>query len=186
MKYRNQDTPPTKLQPSSYLVEHLDLILKSPLPGPVLDLACGGGHNGLFLASLGQRVILVDRSEEALSRARRMSTSLGIHAEFIRADLETKPPPPLEEDHYGCILVFRYLHRPLFPTLKGALRSGGVVVYETFTKDQRRFGRPQNPDFLLDHGELLDLFRDWHVLDSFEGVLKNPSRAIARLICRKP
>jgi tellurite methyltransferase len=37
---------------------------------PILDLACGDGHNGIFLASKGLSVVLKDRSEEALSQAR--------------------------------------------------------------------------------------------------------------------
>jgi methylase of polypeptide subunit release factors len=45
---------------------------------PILDLACGDGHNGIFLASKGFSVVLIDRSEEALSQARVNAQAAGI------------------------------------------------------------------------------------------------------------
>jgi SAM-dependent methyltransferase len=139
-----------------------------------------------LLASKGLKVVLVDRSEEALSQAQRLAHSLGVEVELRYLDLENRQPPPLEIDYFGCILVFRYLHRPLMPLLREALRSGGILMYETYTVDQPRFGRPVNPDFLLKHGELFDCFKDWEILHSFEGMLDNPPRAVAQIISRKP
>ena len=62
-----------------------------------------------------------------------------------------------------------YLHRPLFPALVEALAPGGLLVYETFTRAQAARGKPTNPDFLLESGELLDLVRPLEVLASREG-----------------
>ncbi len=59
-------------------------------------------------------------------------------------------------------------------------------MYETFTVEQPRFGKPRNPDFLLNPGELLQLFKDWELIHSFEGIKENPRRAVAQLLCRKP
>ena len=42
----------------------------------------------------------------------------------------------LGEAAYDVIVVFRYLHRPLFPALERALAPGGLLVYETFTRAQ--------------------------------------------------
>jgi SAM-dependent methyltransferase len=186
MSVAGTDMPQQKLEPSPFLVEHLDFLLERPLPGPVLDMACGEGHNGLFLASGGLRVTLLDRSRESLARARRLAQGLHLDADFKTTDLENSSVPPLETDHYGCILVFRYLHRPLFPWIRAAVKSGGCVLYETFTTEQPRFGRPKNPDYLLKPAELAGYFRDWEILFSFEGILHDPSRAVAQLICRKP
>jgi tellurite methyltransferase len=86
----------------------------------------------------------------------------------------------------GAILVFRYLHRPLVPFIKKALVKGGVLIYETFTVDQRRFGKPHNPRFLLKPGELLDWFEDWKVIHYSEGIVGQPQRAIAQIVCTKP
>jgi hypothetical protein len=89
-------------------------------------------------------------------------------------------------DYYRAILVFRYLHRPLLPCLKKGIRKGGILIYETFTIDQPRYGRPYNPDYLLKHGELAGEFKDWHILHYYEGIIESPQRAMAQIVCRKP
>jgi hypothetical protein len=85
------------------------------------------------------------------------------------------------------VLVFRYLWRPLAPALWEALRPGGLLLYETFTKRQREMGlHPRNPAFLLEEGELLALFPGAHVLLHEEGVTEgSPPEALARLAALK-
>jgi SAM-dependent methyltransferase len=171
--------------PDRLLKDHLDL-LKRNVGGPVMDLACGNGHNGLFLARQGLTVILVDRSEEVLREAELEAARLHLAVEIRHTDLETMGTNPLEQDSPAAILVFRYLHRPLFPCIRKSLRHGGLLIYETFTSAQATFGKPRNPAHLLKPGELLESFRDWEVIHYFEGLAENPRRAIAQLICRKP
>jgi SAM-dependent methyltransferase len=149
-------------------------------------LACGEGHNGLFLADKGFSVLLWDRSREALANARAQARDLGVDVKFDRMDLEQDGVNPLVPDTYGAILVFRYLHRPLIPNIKKGIRKGGFLFYETFTIEQPPFGKPRNPDFLLKPGELQGWFRDWDIIHSFEGILDNPKRAVAQIVCRKP
>lgn len=177
---------PPEIEPADLLVRHTSLFLESPLPGPVLDLACGEGQNGLFLAALGLDVVFLDHSKRAMDRVRRNAFRSGLKAEFRITDLEDAPAAALEQDAYGGILVFRYLHRPLIPFLQGALKSRGVLIYETFTADQPRFGRPRNPAFLLRPGELRGWFKGWDIVFAFEGVLSAPVRAAAQIVCRKP
>ena len=107
-------------------------------------------------------------------------------AEFARVDLEQDGVNPLPPDTYGAILVFRYLHRPLIPYIKKGLKHGGLIFCETFTIEQPPFGKPRNPDFLLKPGELHGWFQDWEIIHSFEGILENPKRAVAQIVCRKP
>jgi len=173
-------------EPATLLRAYADLFIKEPLPGPVLDLACGNGRNGIYLATLGVSVDLCDISEEALSRARNLARGQGVSPRFLVLDLEKEGSAPLEADSYGGILVFRYLHRPLIPAIKNAIRSQGILIYETFTVDQVRYGKPTQPDFLLQHGELRRWFDDWEILHDFEGIQPNPERAVAQLVCRKP
>jgi tellurite methyltransferase len=170
--------------PDSLLMDHLDLF--NGIDGPVLDLACGDGHNGVFLASRGYRVVLADVSEEALTKAKAQAEEQGVKVSLWQVDLEKDEENPLQDDDYSAILVFRYLHRPLMSGIKRALKKTGIVVYETFTVDQPRFGKPKNPDFLLKHGELLKWFEGWEVIHQFEGILQDPERAVAQIICRKP
>ena len=173
------------LKPAQLLVEHSGLFLEKTLPGPVLDLACGDAHNSIFLALKGVKVISGDRSLEALGRAGELAAECGAEISVWQVDLEPEGVNPLPEDAYGAILVFRYLHRPLIPCIKKALRNGGLLLYETFTVEQPRFGKPRNPDYLLQSGELRHMFADWEEIFYFEGIRKNPTRAVAQIVCRK-
>ena len=82
------------------------------------------------------------------------------------------------------IICFNYLQRSLIPQIKKGIRSGGMVVYETFIVDQAQFGRPRNPDHLLKHNELLDMFREFRCLRYREGILEE-RKAVASLIAQK-
>ena len=70
---------------------------------------------------------------------------------------------------YDLIVVVHYLHRALFPALRSALRPGGILVYETFTRAQALLGKPTNPAFLLEPGELRNLVAPLEVLVEREG-----------------
>jgi tellurite methyltransferase len=167
------------------LRHHLSLFSDDLKDYPILDLACGDGHNGIVLASMGFPVILADRSEEDLSQARLNAQTAGVSVEFWHVDLEEENINPLEGRNFGAVLVFRYLHRPLIPYIRKSLKQGGILIYETFTTEQARFGKPKNPDHLLKAGELLSWFHDWEIIHTFEGVVGDPPRAVARLVCRK-
>jgi len=173
------------LRPAQLLLDHLNLVTDATLPGPILDLACGDGHNGILLARKNLEVICCDKSLEALDRARRLAAQHGVTVEFWQVDLEREGINPLPEEFYGGILVFRYLHRPLIPSMKRALKEGGIIIYETFTAEQPKFGKPHNPDFLLRPGELREWFEDWKIIHYFEGIQDNPERAVAQIVCRK-
>jgi len=173
------------LKPAQLLLDHLGLFTHGTLPGPILDMACGDGHNGILLAQRNLEVICCDKSQEALDRARILAAEKGAAVEFWQVDLERGGINPLPEEFYGGILVFRYLHRPLIPSLKRALKEGGILIYETFTVEQPKFGKPHNPDFLLRPGELREWFEGWKIIHDFEGIKDNPERAVAQIVCRK-
>lgn len=173
------------LKPAQLLLEHVNLLTGGILPGPILDLACGNGHNGIFLAHKHLSVICCDKSREVLARARRFAAQNGVTVEFWQVDLEREGVNPLPEEFYAGILVFRYLHRPLIPSIRKALRKGGILIYETFTVEQPKFGKPHNPDFLLRPGELYGWFGGWKIIHAFEGIKENPKRAVAQIVCRK-
>ena len=56
---------------------------------------------------------------------------------------------------FTAVIVTNYLYRPLLPALLEAVAPGGLLLYETFAIGNDRFGKPSNPDFLLQPGELL-------------------------------
>ena len=157
--------------------------LFDPQGKAILDLACGQGRNGLHLHELGLPVIFAERNHEAL---RSIQAEHHVAAQQCwQVDLETGSAM-LSADSYQGIIVFRYLHRPLFAQIKQAVQSGGIVIYETFTTANRQFGRPNRDAFLLQPGELKAEFADWHCLHYFEGIQTNPNRAITQIVCRKP
>ena len=174
------------LKPAQLLLEFVSLFTDGTLPGPILDLACGDGHNGIFLAQKRLPVVCCDKSHEALARARRLGAENGVTVDFWPVDLEREGTNPLPQEFYGGILVFRYLHRPLIPCMRKALKKGGILIYETYTVEQPKFGKPHNFDFLLRPGELYEWFGDWKIIHSFEGIKENPKRAVAQIVCRKP
>jgi hypothetical protein len=67
------------------------------------------------------------------------------------------------------VIVFNYLHRPLMPAIVEAVAAGGVLIYETFTVAQALRGRPRNPSFLLNPGELPALVQPLRVVRTREG-----------------
>ena len=153
------------LQPARWLTENRALL---PRAGRALDVACGRGRHAVWLAVEGFDVDAVDRDEEAIAAlaelARREELSIRARAvdlEGVDADLPSQ--------RYDVIVGVHYLHRPLFPRLIEALRPGGVLVYETFTRAQARRGRPTNPDFLLEAGELARLVAPLRILAEREG-----------------
>lgn len=171
---------------SALLVENLPLLREPDLQqGMILDLACGGGRNGLLLAAEGMPVLFADRDLERL-RSIETTPQFNAASRLWHVDLEIAGSVPLAGREFAAVLVFNYLHRPLLKAIRNAIRPGGLIFYETFTVAQRVHGRPSNPDFLLQPGELEASFSDWQVLHSFEGELSAPTRAVANLIARRP
>jgi len=103
------------LMPAQLLVDHWGVFESESLRGPILDLACGDGHNGIFLATKGLPVICCDISEQALSRVKELAAETRVVVETWHVDLEAEEVNPLPENLYEGILVFRYLSsmRPL-------------------------------------------------------------------------
>jgi SAM-dependent methyltransferase len=154
--------------------------------GRALDLAAGEGRNALFLAENGFEAEAVDVSPVAITRVRKSAKVRGVKVKAVVADLDTYRIPP---GHYDVILNFYFLDRHLIPRIKKGLKKGGMVVFETYTAEQKKLGTggPGQDKYVLKPNELLRLFRDFHVLFYREGVFKEGGkrRAIASLIAQK-
>jgi SAM-dependent methyltransferase len=99
------------------------------------------------------------------------------------SDLEGGPWP-FEGQQFAGIVVANYLHRPLFPRLLEALAPGGVLIYETFAAGNERFGRPSNPAFLLNPGELLEVVHGRLKVIAYEELeVSEPRPAVVQRIC---
>jgi tellurite methyltransferase len=167
--------------PSPWLIDNADLL---PRDGKrVLDVACGRGRHALLLASAGFDVHAIDRNADAIAFLRGTAERLHLSVTAGVVDLEGDSAPDLGTATYNAILVFNYLHRPLMPALRAALKPGGRLFYETFTARQAERGHPKNPDFLLKDGELAQLVAPLTVLRSREGEVDG--RFIASLVAER-
>jgi len=63
------------------------------------------------------------------------------------------------------------------------LRPGGVLIYETFALGNERYGRPTNPDFLLEPGELLRRVEPLSVIAFEQGLISTPKRSLIQRVC---
>jgi SAM-dependent methyltransferase len=168
--------------PASFLVEHRHLL---PRRGRALEVAMGTGRNALYLASLGYEMTGIDVSGVAVKRCRQEAARRGLHVEAVQADLESFELP---QAAYDVVINLYYLQRDLAPQLEGALRPGGVLVFESFTTEQRQFDwGPQNDEFLLRPGELREMFPGLEVLAYREGLVEGDRgmKAVAGLVARK-
>jgi SAM-dependent methyltransferase len=145
--------------------------------GAVLDLACGRGRHALFFADRGHHVDAVDRDPEAIAT---LATFASVTA--LCADIEAGPWP-YPGRSFDAVVVTNYLHRPLFPLLMAALAPGGLLIYETFAQGNEAYGRPSNPDFLLQPGELLQVVGNARVLAYEDLVVEHPKPAAVQRIC---
>ncbi len=152
-----------------------------PMAGRAVDLASGSGRNALHLAERGLRVLAIDRSWQALKQGRELAGRRNLNLAWLQADLEKFAFP---QEAFDVIVCFYYRDPRLYPQLRQSLRPGGLLFYETFTREQLRFGAgPRKPAHLLEPGELLRAFGDWDLIFYRETWMEN---GIAFLVVRKP
>ncbi len=158
------------LAPSPWIVRFAPLVASG---ARVLDLAAGRGRHALFFAERGARVVAVDRDAAALA------TFAGSPLVETRvADVE-QGAWPFSGELFDAVVAVHYLHRALFPHLLAVLAGDGALLYETFARGNAVYGKPSNPAFLLEPGELLALARERLTVVAFEqGRVDRPSPAV--------
>jgi hypothetical protein len=168
-------------EPLKFLKEKLDILVK----GKALVLAMGEGRNAVFLARNGFDVDGCDISEKAIEKTKLLASKSGVTLNAFVADLEEYKIPA---DKYDLITCFYYTQRDLIPQIKEGLRKGGMVMFETYSIDQLKYGDnapgPKNPEYLLKHNELLDSFRDFRILYYREGEIAE-NKSVVSLIAQK-
>lgn len=175
----NQENYVFGKEPAELLMEHVDIL---PV-GRALDIAMGEGRNAVFLAKKGFVVDGVDISEVAIRKAKRLAKENKVQITTINADLNTYQIKP---ETYEVILNIQYLQRSLIPQIKRGLKRGGVIVFENQTTEQLNLPGSSGltRDYLLNPGELKELFKDFKILQYAE--TNDGKKAIATLIAMKP
>ena len=156
-------------------------------PGRALDIASGVGRHAIFLAQHGWHVTAVDSSRVGIEMVQQRAREAGVTVEARVADLESgefKITPAT----YDLICVFYYLQRDLFSPIRAGVKSGGSVVAAIHLNDGKENAKPANPAFLLEPGELKQLFADWEITYYREGESDEGGHHhdTAYLIARKP
>ncbi len=164
-------------EPNPFLQEHLALLPRRH----ALELAMGQGHEAIFLAQRGFLVTGVDISEIAVARALQMARRAGVSIDAQVMDLRTAALP---SETYDVVICFYYLQRDLFPHIVRTLKPGGMVIYETSTKEQARYGHPTNPAYLLEPNELLKAFKPLRIRLYRDLIVAGP-KAVASVIGEK-
>lgn len=171
-------------EPAAVLADNAHLL---PEGGGALDVACGLGGNAVFLARAGLETVAWDSSPAAVDKlgAWARENRLPLTAEV--RDVMAAPPEP---ECFDVIAVSRFLERELAPALIGALRPGGVLFYQTFTRTRVSDRGPGSDRFRLGDNELLTLFAPLRVLAYREegrvGDLDRGLRDEAQLVAYRP
>ncbi|MDZ4843741.1 MAG: methyltransferase domain-containing protein [Hyphomicrobium aestuarii] len=166
-------------RPSPWVAAHLPV---AEAGQRLLDVACGGGRHTRLALARGYLVTAVDRDVAQMADLAGQP-----RVEIVAADLEMDrgdmaTAPPFAGKTYDVVIVTNYLWRPLFPAIVSAVAPGGLLIYETFARGQEAFGKPSNPDFLLEPGELLARMCPELIPIAFEqGLLTGPDRFVQRL-----
>jgi tellurite methyltransferase len=179
LRYAQSSGPSAPLE---VLTENAHLL---PERGDALDLACGLGGSALFLARHGLRTQAWDLSAVAVQALQRAAGDLPLQAEV--RDVIQRPPPA------GCfdlICVGHFLDRELCPRIAAALRPGGLVFYQTYTRERVDDSGPGSERFRLGRNELLRLFPDLIVrFYREEGTIGDPARGFrnrAQMVAERP
>lgn len=162
-------------EPDPLLVRHRHLFKADQ---HALDVACGVGHNSLWLASLGLHITALDISATGLEllqhEARRRDLSIATE----QADLDEWNWPI---ERFDVVVVLRFLDRSLFDPIKTSVRPGGLVLYQTFGPARLKSNPDFNPDFVLHAGELTNQFNGFEVIEQ-----NDADGNFATIVARKP
>jgi len=149
--------------------------------GQGLDVACGTGRNTHFLAEKGFLVDAVDFSDYALRQIKEISM-----IKKIDTDLDKYNITP---NKYDLIVNTNYLNRRLVSQMKDALKSGGVLIFESFIVAHGEYKHEtMNLDYLLRKNELLHSFIGLDILyyeERDDTNLRGEKVRIASLVAKK-
>jgi SAM-dependent methyltransferase len=132
-------------------LEHLQL----PARARVLDVATGGGHTGLFFASLGHVVTLADISTAMLQRATELAAARGLSVTTQQHPAERIPNPDATFDLVACRVAPHHFSSPARFVLEAArvLKPGGwLLVIDGSIPD----GEPESEEWLHSVEKLRD------------------------------
>ncbi|WP_431064174.1 class I SAM-dependent methyltransferase [Methylotuvimicrobium sp.] len=172
----------SEYRPAEVLSENAFLL---PQNGAALDLACGLGANARLLAAAGLSVFAWDISTVAVEKLQNDADKKGLAIQAKQWAIDKKS---FSGYRFDVIVISRFLDRSLCDAIIDALNPGGLLFYQTYTREKVVERGPNNPDFLLAEGELLELFaelkpiyyREYGSIGDIELGLRNEAQFIGR------
>ena len=133
MRLYQKHPKPISQEPSRYLVRYLSRIQIPPYP--VLDLACGYGRNGAYIAQKNHHVIFADLDEDCLDF---VSQGKGVaeHGEIPQdcteiINIDLTETWPFMRDSLGGIICVHFYYPNIVTRCINTIVSGGFFYFET-------------------------------------------------------
>lgn len=149
------------IEPNDFLVDSASVLAK----GDTLVLGDGEGRNGVYLATLGHRVVTIDLSSVGVAKANQLAAQRGTSIDARVADLADFDMGTERWDNIVSIFchVPTELRRRVHAGIKRALRPGGRFLLESYNAANigRGVGGPQSTDLTVELAELESDFAGW-------------------------
>ncbi|WP_414054379.1 class I SAM-dependent methyltransferase [Macrococcus equi] len=123
--------------------------------GSIACLAEGEGRNAVYLAGLGYDVTAYDYAEEGLKKTKRLADKHHVEVNTRLADLTIENA--VEEGAYDyAVMIFGHVEEKsqptLFKNLIHAVKPGGKIYFEVYSKAQLDYGTggPKKYEMLYD------------------------------------
>jgi len=165
-------------------------------PGRVLMLGEGEGRNAVYAAKMGWQVDAVDFSYQARLKALKLAEKENVKINYFVSNLNDYKP---ENNLYDAIgIIFIHLNKPevekIFVSVQKALKKGGVIICEVFSKNQigKSSGGPKDPDLLYSVDEIANIFKGLDTISLAEstiildeGILHQGEASVIRYVGKK-
>jgi hypothetical protein len=180
-------------EPNAFFKACLDEL---PKPGRILLPAEGEGRNAVYAARRGWEVDAFDFSSAAREKALRLAERHGVHINYEVADYETAHIEPGAYDAVALIFAHKHesirrtVHRKLVP----ALKAGGYLFLEAYSKEQLGYGTggPPNEQLLYALDDLREDFSELGIVqleqletEIHEGRYHTGLASVVRLVAKK-
>jgi len=195
-RYRNSEFA-YGMQPNNYLKEQLEKLSI----GKILFPAEGEGRNAVFAAKLGWTVSAFDISIEGQKKALQLAEKSNVSIDYQVGALQTLN---YKNEQFDVIALI-YAHFPadiksqLHKTLNQYLRSGGILIFEAFSKSHinyqaknEKVGGPKDIESLFSVDEIKADFSNYDIIELketeislSEGLYHNGQGSVIRFVGRK-
>lgn len=170
--------------------------LTGQTPGKILLPCDGEGRNAVYAATCGWLVYASDLSTSGYQKAQSLAREQGVEITFVVEDVLTAMWPANQYDAVGLF----YAHFPeeqrrqLHAQCVAALKPGGSLVLEAFSKDQigKVSGGPRQKPILYDPADLREDFSLLGIeqltslnVELDEGIYHQGLASVVRLVGRK-